>query len=154
MVPNNNSSPLEESESVNKSKRSASLDGFSHINNNLSSLSSTHTSIDCFKPSAIYNCKPKTENNNNNNNSTVPTPTKTEADEKRIVVDGPSGRKSEEAQLIRFEVRDNGCGISKEQIGRLFTPFFQADNSTTRVKGGTGINNYKQFNTVLMVLLL
>ncbi len=45
-----------------------------------------------------------------------------------------------DAEMLQFEVRDNGCGISKEQIGRLFTPFFQADNSTTRQKGGTGRN--------------
>jgi two-component system sensor histidine kinase/response regulator len=41
--------------------------------------------------------------------------------------------------MLEFEVRDTGCGISKEQIGRLFTPFFQADSSTTRTTGGTGI---------------
>ena len=50
-----------------------------------------------------------------------------------------SPHRSDDTLLIRFEIRDNGCGISQEQIGRLFTPFFQADNSTTRVKGGTGM---------------
>lgn len=44
-----------------------------------------------------------------------------------------------EELLIRFEVRDSGCGISPEQLTRLFQPFTQADASTTRQHGGTGL---------------
>ena len=41
--------------------------------------------------------------------------------------------------LLSFEVRDSGIGIPREDQGRLFQPFVQADSSTARKYGGTGL---------------
>jgi PAS domain S-box-containing protein len=40
---------------------------------------------------------------------------------------------------ITFEVADTGIGISKDQLGKVFEAFVQAENSTTRKYGGTGL---------------
>jgi PAS domain S-box-containing protein len=40
---------------------------------------------------------------------------------------------------ITFEVEDTGIGISRDQLGKVFEAFVQAENSTTRKYGGTGL---------------
>ncbi len=41
--------------------------------------------------------------------------------------------------MVNFLVKDTGIGLSSEQQSRLFQAFMQADNSTTRKYGGTGL---------------
>ena len=44
-----------------------------------------------------------------------------------------------DAVVLRFEVQDTGIGIEEQHMPRMFNAFEQADTSTTRKFGGTGI---------------
>ncbi len=41
--------------------------------------------------------------------------------------------------MIRFAVKDTGCGMPADKLNILFDPFTQADSTTTRKFGGTGL---------------
>ena len=43
------------------------------------------------------------------------------------------------ADAITLAVVDNGIGIPADQLERIFEPFTQVDDSTTRTRGGTGL---------------
>jgi len=45
----------------------------------------------------------------------------------------------EDPHYVIFEIRDTGIGMSREELGRIFQEFTQADDSTTRRFGGTGL---------------
>lgn len=45
----------------------------------------------------------------------------------------------EDEKWVRFSVRDTGIGMTPEQVSRLFEEFAQADASTAKIYGGTGL---------------
>jgi two-component system sensor histidine kinase/response regulator len=56
-----------------------------------------------------------------------------------IVLTNKIVERSDEKITLQFSMRDTGIGMTAEQAARLFQPFMQADSSTTRKYGGTGL---------------
>jgi signal transduction histidine kinase/CheY-like chemotaxis protein/ligand-binding sensor domain-containing protein len=56
--------------------------------------------------------------------------------ERGAVIQGSDGRKF---QPVELSVKDTGIGIPKEKLDHIFESFTQADSTTTRKYGGTGL---------------
>jgi PAS domain S-box-containing protein len=56
-----------------------------------------------------------------------------------IIVSTELASQNEDQVTLKFSVSDTGIGLNEEQMAKLFQSFSQADTSTTRKFGGTGL---------------
>ncbi len=57
----------------------------------------------------------------------------------RVTLSVTSTTSSDEEMSLSFSIKDTGIGMSESQLQLIFQPFSQADGSTTRKYGGTGL---------------
>ncbi len=56
-----------------------------------------------------------------------------------VLIDVSAVSREDDRTMVRIAIEDTGIGLSAEAQGRLFQKFSQADGSTTRKYGGTGL---------------
>ena len=56
-----------------------------------------------------------------------------------VLIEADQTQQDEQTTVLEFRVQDSGMGISPQRMDLLFKPFSQADSSTTREFGGSGL---------------
>src|SRR6185369_4029020 len=56
-----------------------------------------------------------------------------------LAPNGPADAEVPNPAAVQLVVTDSGIGISRDQVAKIFEPFFQVDSSSTRAFGGTGL---------------
>jgi two-component system sensor histidine kinase/response regulator len=70
---------------------------------------------------------------------------------RRVSVEAVLVERDAEQVVVELRVTDNGIGMSQETKAKLFAPFTQADISTTRRFGGTGLGLTIAYNLVKLM---
>ena len=60
-------------------------------------------------------------------------------DEGTVTLRARVARQIREEIVVAFEIEDTGCGMSEKQCAKIFAPFTQVDDSSTRAATGTGL---------------